>query len=75
MKIIKTYSWNRRDFSYDAECEACKHVECDVNGYDDAHYYNEVLPDKKCPECGHKSRDNVKQTVPIAPRHNENITL
>lgn len=71
MKIIKTYAWNRRDFSFDAECEACGHVIKDCSGYDDSYFYNSVMPDKKCTECGFKTNDaGVPET--ITPKHNEN---
>lgn len=75
MKIIKTYSWNRRDFSYDAKCESCGHETKDNNGYDDSHYYNTVLPDKKCPSCQKSSNDLGTQKEAIHPKYNPNIIL
>lgn len=55
MKIIKTYNWSRRDFTYDAECENCGTVEKAIGGYDDNNYMNNVLPQMVCNKCNHSS--------------------
>jgi len=78
MKIIKTYNWNRRDFRYDAECEHCKHVEKNCSGYDDSNYYNNVVPDKKCGNCGESSNSKKIEGVPetiVVPKYDPNITM
>lgn len=43
MKIIKTYDWSRRDFSYDSRCEHCGNIEQHRGGYDDSNYYNVLV--------------------------------
>lgn len=56
MKITRTYSWNRRDFSFDAKCEHCEHEQKNAgSGYDDSNYYNNVIPSMKCKSCGESS--------------------
>lgn len=78
MKIIKTYGWNRRDFQYDAKCEHCDHETKDNSGYDDSDYYNDVVPDLKCPNCGESSNSKQIEGVPktvIVPKHDPNITM
>lgn len=77
MKIIKTYNWNRRDFSYDAQCEHCGHIEKDRSGYDDSNYYNNVMPDTKCEICN-ESSNSKKTTAPktiVIPKYNPNLTM
>ena len=74
MKIIETYSWSRRDFLYDAECEHCKRISKRNTGYDDSNYYNNVLPDIKCQNCKESSNSklsNLPKTI-VLPKYNEN---
>lgn len=77
MKITNTYNWNRRDFSYDATCEHCGHITKDSGGYDDYHYYNYVMPEVKCPQCGENSNSkatDAPKTV-VVPKYNENVVM
>ena len=80
MKITKTYNWNRRDFCYDAKCEHCGHeVKNNHGGYDDDNYYNNVIPNWKCPKCGENS--NSKEDIndiprtKIIPKYDPNIVI
>lgn len=77
MKITKTYNWNRRDFSFDAKCEHCGSTSKHNGGYDDANYYNNVVPDMKCEKCGESSLSKASdepKTVTV-PRYGSNITM
>lgn len=78
MKITKTYNWNRRDFSFDSECEHCGYEQKGVrNGYDDSNYYNNVIPAMKCKQCGESSNSKATDepgTV-IIPRYDPNIVM
>jgi Zn finger protein HypA/HybF involved in hydrogenase expression len=74
MKITKTYSWHRRDFCYDAKCENCNHETKDNSGYDDSNYYNNVIPNWKCPKCG-ESSNSLGTKVEVAPKYNPNIIM
>lgn len=77
MKITNTYDWLRRDFNYDAKCEHCGHEKKKISGYDDSFYYNNVVPDTKCDNCGESS--NSKQThapkTVVVPKYDENVTI
>lgn len=78
MKITNTYDWNRRDFSYDAQCEHCGNVEKKKSGYDDSNYYNNVVPDMKCGNCGESSNSKKIEGAPetvIVPKYDPNTTI
>ena len=77
MKIIKTYNWFRRDFTYDAKCEHCEHIEKGNSGYDDSNYYNNVVPDIKCQNCGESSNSKQSDELKtiVIPKYNPNLTL
>jgi hypothetical protein len=77
MKITKTYDWSRRDFSYDTECEHCGHIQNNGGGYDDANYYNNVVPNLKCRNCG-ESSNSKETTAPktvTVPRYNPGLIM
>lgn len=77
MKITNTYNWNRRDFSFDATCEHCGGVDKKNYGYDDANYYNNVVPDIKCSNCGESSNSkptDQPKTMTI-PKYDSNIIM
>lgn len=77
MKIIKTYNWNRRDFYYDAKCEHCEEITKDNGGYDDMNYYNNVVPNLKCPKCLESSNSkstNEPKTITI-PRYKSDAII
>lgn len=77
MEITKTYNWNRRDFSFDATCEHCGNVETNCSGYDDANYYQNVIPDRKCNKCleSSNSKDSGELKKVNIPRYPEHQTL
>jgi rubrerythrin len=52
MKLIRKIGQRRRDFRADYQCEFCHAIRENIPGYDDLHYYNETIPDMKCPSCG-----------------------
>ena len=62
MKEIKRTSQNRRDFRADYKCEGCGHIEKKVSGYDDNYFHTQVIPNKKCKECG-ETTISLKETV------------
>lgn len=78
MQITKTYNWNRRDFSYDAKCEHCGNESKNNSGYDDANYYNNVVPDMKCDACGESSNSKKIEGAPttrVVPKYDPNQIL
>lgn len=69
MKIKEITSQNRRDFTAIIECD---HTDCDgqdtINGYDDAHYHQNVIPDIKCLKCKRTAPESHK---PIGTKYPE----
>lgn len=57
MKIIKSYSFHRRDFRADMECQHCGHVEKNVSCYDDSYFHQQVIPNMVCKQCGKKGEE------------------
>ena len=51
MFIKKITKQCRRDFSCIYECEHCGHTE-DGGGYDDINFHQNVVPVRKCGNCG-----------------------
>ena len=77
MKITKTYDWSRRDFSYDDKCEHCGYTSKNNSGYDDSNYYNNVMPQVKCKQCGESSLSKASdepKTI-VVPRYDSNIVM
>ena len=72
MRIIKTYNWSRRDFTFDSECEHCGHTETDQSGYDDRHFHDHVMPSRQCSECGKTSPEGSE---PRATRYPEGMLV
>lgn len=56
-----TYS-NRNDFKAVLLCEHCKH-EYTAWGYSDGYFYNTVIPNALCPECGFNSAGENEQQL------------
>jgi len=71
VKIEKIISQHRRDFKALYKCEHCGD-EREGNGYDDANFHNNVIPDMKCPVCGQKSSDDYR---PLATKYPEGQQL
>ena len=57
MKVLKIYNQYRRDCRIDLKCENCGHEEINQTGYDDRNFWDNVIPDRKCPVCGKSTND------------------
>lgn len=70
MKIKKIISQHRRDFRalYVCDHEDCNHSHVG-SGYDDAHFHQNVIPNKKCPECGRKALEDYRALTTKYPPH------
>lgn len=68
MRLIKRERQHRRDFTGTFRCEHCGHDEV-KQGYDDAHFHENVIPAMKCEVCGKKSTLNIPTSAPIVPAH------
>jgi hypothetical protein len=75
MKIIKKYDWSRRDFCYDEQCEFCNYIRKKRSGYGDANYYNNVIPNSVCPNCGKSTRSENAPVDEITPKYSPFITI
>lgn len=71
MKIKEIISQSRRDFTAIYICEHCEH-EYTGNGYDDANFHNNVIPDKICPKCGKRAKDDYR---PLAPKYSADTVI
>jgi hypothetical protein len=71
MKLLKTRDQHRRDCWIDVECEACKAVETNLSAYDDRNYWDNVLPNMKCNNCGKSTIDLGLSTQHIATKYGE----
>lgn len=71
MRIKRFISQHRRDFTAVYECEHCGYEE-EGAGYDDAYFHNKVIPNKVCPKCGKKAREDYR---PFAPKYPEGVQL
>ena len=65
MKIKRFTFRSRRDFKAIYICEHCNH-EIEDWGYDDDNFHRNVIPAKKCNECGKIAGDDH---MPLATRY------
>lgn len=63
MRIMKVHSRHRRDFTYDAECEHCGHVERRLSGYDDRNFHDNVVPALVCTACNKAAPDEPREVT------------
>ena len=68
MHIKKILSRNRRDFHAIYQCEHCGTTE-GGSGYDDTNFYQNVIPNQKCPECGKTASGNKPIRTPKYGAH------
>ena len=71
MKLVESKNWNRRDFTGVYECEHCGDI-VQGYGYDDANFYNNVIPGMQCKKCGKKSESAKEKLV---PRHSPDLVM
>ena len=68
MKIKEIINQYRRDFTAILICEHCNNEEKLTNGYDDANYHQNVIPNIECKKCGKKADENYR---PLATKYAE----
>lgn len=75
MIIKKKLRQHRRDFTAIYECEHCGHTH-ENSGYDDTHFHENVVPNRKCPECEESSNSKRSdKTVIRRPKYPEGVTV
>lgn len=62
MNIKEIIYSNRNDFKAIFTCPLCKR-EFEAWGYSDANYYNNVMPNAICPNCGKNSRGETEEEL------------
>ena len=56
MKVLRKYNQIRRDCHCDLECEGCGEKMTYTRAYDDRNFWDNVVPNAKCPKCGKSTR-------------------
>ena len=57
MKLVNKISQHRRDCVIELKCEGCNSVVIDKYAYDDRNYWDNVIPARKCKDCGKSTKD------------------
>lgn len=75
MKVIQKYNQHRRDLSINMECEECGTKDTYSGAYDDRNFWDNVVPDFKCENCGKSTNDLGEKIEFIETRYSahENI--
>lgn len=71
MQVIKRYNQHRRDLDIDMKCENCGALLTYEGAYDDRYFWDKVVPDKKCTECGKSTFDLGLEPEPMGTRYDE----
>lgn len=69
MKVTERYNQHRRDLSIDMECEGCGAKDTDKSAYDDRNFWDNVVPDFKCSNCGESTNSLGLKTEPMATKY------
>ena len=69
MKILRIYNQHRRDCWVDVKCEGCGHTMTIKMAYDDRNYWDNVIPNRKCPQCNKSSSDLESKTEFIQTKY------
>jgi len=77
MKLIKKIHQHRRDFQGEYKCEFCGNTDRDssMDSYDDAFFYTEVIPSRKCKSCGESTLSKGGSIAPPVTRYPEGMQL
>ena len=57
MRVTRRYDQYRRDLSIDMQCESCGTDDSYDDAYDDRNFWDNVVPEFKCPSCGKSTKD------------------
>lgn len=61
MKVTQVYDKRKNgDCLINLECEDCGATESGERGHNNEHFWNNIIPIRKCPIC-HKSTNDLKQ--------------
>lgn len=75
MKVTKRYNQHRRDLSIDMKCENCGATDSYDSAYDDRNFWDNVVPDFKCPKCKKSSNDVGSKHEHMSTKYPEGMQL
>jgi hypothetical protein len=75
MKVIRRFDQYRRDLRIDLECEGCGAKELNCSAYDDRNFWDNVIPDKKCENCGKSTKDLGGEAEIMPTRYPEGMQV
>ena len=75
MQVKKIDKTSDNDICCHLKCEFCGSEQCQY-GYDDEYYFNQVVPEIKCLNCGRSTRRKISEIEPeILLSHLYDVTL
>lgn len=75
MKVLRKFDQYRRDCSVDLECEGCGYKETYTGAYDDRNFWDNVIPNTKCPKCGFTTKDLGVKNEHIETKYPEGFQI
>lgn len=75
MKVIKRYNQHRRDLSIDMECERCEEKQINTDAYDDTNFWQNVVPNFKCPRCGESTNSLGKEIGSTTTKYPDGMSV
>lgn len=76
MKVLRVYDQYRRDCTCDLECEECGYKKTYRGAYDDRNFWDNVIPNYKCEQCGKSTKEISPQiTQHIATKYPEGMRI
>lgn len=74
MKLIEKKNQNRRDFIGVYQCESCGHIE-EISSYDDRNFHDNVIPAKKCKNCGKSTNELGMEQEHVPTRYPDDMVV
>ena len=75
MIVLRRYNQHRRDLDIDMECESCGQQETYNSAYDDRNFWDNVIPNRECKNCGKSSNDLGTDRQSIATKYPEGFQV
>ena len=75
MRVTRRYNQHRRDLDIDMECEGCGETDTYTSAYDDANFWENVVPKFKCPKCEQTSESLGMKPEDTHTRYPEGLQL
>jgi hypothetical protein len=75
MRVTRRYNQLRRDLDIDMECEGCGATDSYSSAYDDRNFWDNVVPEFKCPNCGKSTKDLNLEPEIMPTKYPEGLQL